>query len=168
MCDTMMLSLWVGYVFWVRGMKNENLGFLIAAAVPRRCSQSHEVLWNKSYCTFFAYSLARNGRLGKWIAILAVPVLILALYQVSTYLLYGKGLLREAMKYALNHNSGEVSHFFTKTLTGLSFTGGCFLTVFFYALQLWRKRTVSAAALLMLMLVAGCFFLSYRLVSIDG
>ncbi len=156
MCDTMMLSLWVWAVyFWMRGMKEERRGYLIAAAFLAAAAGLTKYYGMSLIGLFLAYSLVRNRRPGYWVGILAVPILILTAYQALTHRLYGRGLLLDAMAYAIEQR--DAGALLTHTLTGLSFTGGCFLIVGFYSWLLWRKKTLGAAGLLTLLVMAAYF-----------
>jgi len=143
MCDIMMLSLWVwATLIWIRGLKSDsNISLICAAILIALCSLT------KYYgiCLIpliLVYSLVKKRNIGLWTLYLLIPVFILALYQWITFNLYGKGLLIDASSYALAHQKIEVMQLFLKSITGLFFTGGCFISVLFFVLFLRRKILV--------------------------
>jgi 4-amino-4-deoxy-L-arabinose transferase-like glycosyltransferase len=154
MCDVLMLSLYVWAVLlWVRGLKSDN-GLLIvcASALIALCSLT-KYFGISLIPLLLIYSLtARQGKRHRAL-LLAIPVVILALYQYATIRLYGRGLLLDAASYATE--TRKATSLLTTLLVGLSFTGGCLLSALFYAPLLWGKRAMAAAALF----VAGGAFL---------
>jgi len=157
MCDTMMLSFWVWATFtWIQGIKNNsNINLICAAFLIALCSLT-KYYGISLIPLLFIYSLVYKRKLGQWALFLLIPVLILLTYQWLAYALYGRGLILDAASYALSYP--KAPQFIVKGLEGLLFTGGCFISVLFYSLLLFRARTISILASSILL-----FFLYYIL-----
>jgi 4-amino-4-deoxy-L-arabinose transferase-like glycosyltransferase len=145
MCDILMLALWMlALVFWLEA---ENSGqhwqFALAAIFIAACALT-KYFGIALLPLLLAYSLSKRRRIAVSIAYLAIPVLLLALYQHWTRGLYGRGLLSDAIQYASLHNRGHELSFPAKTLLGLVFTGGCALPALFLSPQLWKRRSIFA------------------------
>ncbi|MDD5063198.1 MAG: glycosyltransferase family 39 protein [Phycisphaerae bacterium] len=156
MCDTMMLAFWVWAVAcWVWGMeKNKWSGLLIGAVLIAPCALT-KYFGISLILLLFIYSVAKKRKIGTWVLYLLIPVVILALYQWTTFRLYGRGLLTDAASYAStkrwNFNPGL--ELLWGGLLGLAFTGGGITTVLFYAPLLWSRRILISGAALMVVLV---------------
>jgi hypothetical protein len=156
MCDTMMLAFWVwALCFWIEGLKNESPARLwVAALFIVACSMTKyfgacliPLLW--------IYSVRERRRIGSWVAYLLLAVFVLASYQWMTQRLYGRGLLLNAILYAVQLSvGGELP---SKIMSGLAFVGGCMIVVLPAAPLLWRTKVlalaVPAAVLIGLVLV---------------
>jgi hypothetical protein len=152
MCDTMMLAFWVWAVAgWVWGMdKKQWSGLLISASLIAACALT-KYFGISLILLLFVYSLVKKRNIGIWVLYLLLPVAILALYQWATFALYGRGLLTDAASYATKWNWNPGTEFLWKGLVGLAFTGGCLITVLFYAPLLWSRRIlISGVALVVL------------------
>ncbi len=160
MCDVMMLSLWVwATLVWIHGLKsNSPLGLIGAAILIGLCSLT-KYFGMSLIPLLFVYSLAKKRNVGLWTFILFIPVLMLVLYQWWTLSLYGRGLLLGASYYVRAHQQAGSMHLLSQSLIGLFFTGGCFFSVFFFALVSWRRKTlVIGAALITLLFILFCLF----------
>jgi len=149
MCDTTMLAFWVWAVyFWIRGMKEKSGSNLFFAAILIAACALTKYFGMSLLGLLFVYSVVRERKVGKWVLFLLIPVIILAGYQLLTYILYGRGLLSDAASYATRVGWMEGKRPFWKLLTGLSFTGGCILTVLFYIPLLYSRRFIIVLGLL--------------------
>ena len=148
MCDTMMLAFYVWAVFfWVRGIKNDRHGDLLLSAFLIALCSLTKYFGVSLIPLLFLYTLLSEPGKRKRVLYLLIPVLILCLYQWQTNLLYGKGLLSDAASYANKERGINVSGILAGLATGLSFTGGCFITAGFFAGRLLNRRILLAAAL---------------------
>jgi len=145
MCDTMMVALWVwAVILWIEGLEPRKAwylagsGVLIAAAVLTKYFGAALIL------LLAAYSLARLRRLGSWMWYLLIPAGALAGYELWTHALYGQSLLASAAHFA-HANRGHASRF-TRTLVGLSFTGGCTLSVLTLCPLMWSRKVLGIVA----------------------
>jgi 4-amino-4-deoxy-L-arabinose transferase-like glycosyltransferase len=157
MCDTMMLALWVWAIFlWVRGIETKSSRDLLLSAVAIAFCALTKYFGISLFALLPVFTIAHNRKIGKELLFLLIPALVLIGYQVLTSKLYGRGLLFDAMAYSTK-NGWTGSSLFLKGLTGLSFTGGCMLTVLFYGPLLWSKRvfSVGAVAAILLFLLLG-------------
>lgn len=148
MCDTLMLSLWVWAIyFWRRGIKGDRKASLALASLLIAACSLTKYFGMSLIPLLFVYSLAEKRKAGGWMLFMVIPILILAAYQWTTHTLYGRGLLLDAASYSTSFHGPYGGNFLTKILTGVAFTGGCFITAFLYAPLVWRKRTVVITAL---------------------
>jgi len=159
MCDTMMLAFWVWAVyFWIKGMKEKSgLNLFFAAILIAACALT-KYFGMSLLGLLFVYSVVRERRVGRWVFFLLIPVVILAGYQLLTYILYGRGLLSDAASYATEIRWHGNVKLFLKLLTGLAFTGGCMLTVLFYIPLLWSRRFIIVWGLLVILLIFSLSF----------
>jgi hypothetical protein len=148
MCDIMMLAFWSwALYFWLRGIKTySNISLGIASLLIAACCLTK--YYGMSLIPLvLAYSLMEKRRLGRWMLFLLFPVLILAAYQWATHVLYGRGLLLDAVSYSTAARAKLSANFLTKFLSGLTFIGGCIITVIFYSPLIWRKWVIAISAL---------------------
>jgi 4-amino-4-deoxy-L-arabinose transferase-like glycosyltransferase len=156
MCDTMMLAFWVWAVAgWVWGMdKNQWSALLVSAVLIAVCALT-KYFGMSLILLLFVYSVAKKRKIGTWVLYLLVPVVVLVLYQWTTFALYGRGLLTDAASYASekrwNLNPGV--KLLWGGLFGLAFTGGGITTVLFYAPLLWSRRILISGVALMVVFI---------------
>jgi 4-amino-4-deoxy-L-arabinose transferase-like glycosyltransferase len=143
MCDIWLVAIWTWAVyFWVLGT-NQNLNryFLISS-----------ILVGLAYLTKFfgvnlifllaAYTLAYRKKLSKELLYLAIPISTLIGYEWITHSLYGSGQFFSAMDYSKSARQAVSEPFWLRTLVGLSFTGGCFISILFFSPLFCKFRTL--------------------------
>jgi hypothetical protein len=146
MCDTMMVALWVWSVlFWIEGLKESSSGKLCLAALLIAVCCLTKYFGFSLIPLLLAYSLLEQRRVGRWLAYLAVPVVVLAFYQYLTNRLYGHGLLLNAIAYATNLRVGGGLP--SKIPVGLAFSGGCMVVLLLAAPLLWGWKGLAAGIL---------------------
>ncbi|MBN1382636.1 MAG: glycosyltransferase family 39 protein [Deltaproteobacteria bacterium] len=160
MCDVLMLAFWVWAVYcWMVGLKNDRLSYLIMSSVLIACCSLTKYFGMALLPLLLVYSLYAKKKAGRWICLFLIPVSILALYNLGTQGLYGRGLLMDAAQYASNVKgiSGNVLKEF---LVALGFTGGCLLTCLFFSPCLWRRwvPVLGALSILGVVLLMHWFF----------
>jgi 4-amino-4-deoxy-L-arabinose transferase-like glycosyltransferase len=162
MCDVMMLAFYVWAVFfWVRGIKDDRCRDLFIAAVLITLCCLTKYFGLSLLPLLFLYTLmAGEGRRQRALFLL-IPIAVLCLYQWETYLIYGRGLLSDAASYASKEKALNLAAIFPNLVTGLSFTGGGLISILFFVPQLWNRRTVLAAAILVLPAAFGLSRLSF-------
>jgi tetratricopeptide (TPR) repeat protein len=152
MCDVPMLAFWIWtIVFWERALGNERGRWLfIGAGVLAGLA----VLTKYSAITLlpllFVLSLLRTRKPGWWLAGLAVPLLILAGYEMITARMYGRGLFSTAVHYAHNTHIEFPGGWRASGIVGLAFAGGSLLPLLFFAPFLWRPKTLLAGGVVIL------------------
>jgi len=160
MCDTMMGALWIwAVILWIEGLQPRKSwylavsGFLIAASALTKYFGAALIL------LLLAYSLVRLRGLGSWILYLLIPIVVLAGYEVLTQVLYGQGLLSNAAEFAGKEREFLQASLLSMTLIGLSFTGGCALSVLTFCPLAWSRRALGSvfavSALAALALIFG-------------
>jgi 4-amino-4-deoxy-L-arabinose transferase-like glycosyltransferase len=152
MCDVMMLSFWVwAIVLWERalGKERSRWQFLGAGALVGLA-----VLTKYSAITLlpllFILSILRTRKLGWWLLGLAVPVLILAGYELITARMYGRGLFSAAVHYAHTTRIEFPGGWRAGGIIGLAFAGGSLLPLLFFAPSLWRPKMLLAGGVVIL------------------
>jgi 4-amino-4-deoxy-L-arabinose transferase-like glycosyltransferase len=163
MCDMLMVALWVwAVVFWIRGLENKHPLSLATAGILIGACALAKYFGIALVPLLLAYSLVRTRKAGAWLVYLAIPVVIMGLYEWASHALYGHGLLLDAFGYA-KQNAHNLDGFLIKTLTAISFTGGCCAIVLVVAPLLGRSipgfRVGIAAALFLVMI---CFLNAQR------
>jgi len=94
----------------------------------------------------FAYSAAKERRIGSWAPHLLVPAAIIASYQGAMWIQYGQNPFGEVAAYALESRASVDSGVSFGFEVGLLFLGGSFLSALFYAPLLWSRRALALAA----------------------
>lgn len=142
MCDVVMLAFWIwAVVFWIRGLDSQRASLLALACLLAGLSVLTKYFGIALVPLLLAYSLARTrGRDWLWLPWLLIPIAFAGLFEYATRSLYGLGLLSEAFGYTQQNRAGSLGALGVKTLTAVSFTGGCCAIVLFCAPSLWRFR----------------------------
>lgn len=142
MCDVMMLCLWVwAVVCWQRGIDQQAIGALCVAGILMGLA-----FWTKYFGIALVpllgmYAAARHVPLRRWLAVLLIPLLMVAGYQWLTLRSYEGGLLTGAAEYAGQMRPPSA---LANLALGLAFTGGCVASALCYAPLLWRWRGLVA------------------------
>jgi 4-amino-4-deoxy-L-arabinose transferase-like glycosyltransferase len=145
MCDTMMVALWVwAMILWIEGLEPRKGWYLTGSGVLMAAAVLTKYFGAALILLLAVCSLARLRRLGSWMWYLLIPVAALAGYELWTHALYGQSLLASAAHFA-HANRGHASRF-TRTLVGLSFTGGCTLSVLALSPLMWSRRVLGIVA----------------------
>jgi hypothetical protein len=157
MCDVSMLALWVlAAVLWVDGMENNKpLYLLISSFVVGLCALT-KYFGMALIPLLLVYSVTKRHRLGGWIFYLVIPIAMLAGYQYWTHVLYGRGLLSDAATYAHTENFKHTASRLAKSFIGLSFVGGCTLSVLTFVPVLWSRWQTVAVFLLSGLVGVAC------------
>jgi hypothetical protein len=149
MCDTTMLAFYVWAVFiWIRGVKTGSHACLFGASllVSLCCLTKY---FGISLIPLMLLYLASRKEKPQRALYLLMPIAVLCWYQWSTELFYGRGLLLDAASYAGNTKGLALSSLPSNLITGLSFTGGCFISTLFFLPRLWPRRTLLALGMLL-------------------
>ncbi|MBI4430262.1 MAG: glycosyltransferase family 39 protein [Candidatus Omnitrophica bacterium] len=147
MCDITMLAFFVWAVaLWDRGLvKNENLSLLTASFLAGLCALT------KYYGIVLIPMLALYTVLRKRteacsaMVYLLIPVALLMGYHLKTTKIYGGSLLYNAAGYTHFNRRYYGFEVLERYLTGLSFLGGCLITVLFVARHLLNKDDLAAS-----------------------
>jgi hypothetical protein len=149
MCDVMMLGFWVwAAVFWVEGLNSRRQSYLMTSALLMTAAALTKYFGASLIVLLLFYSVLRERRLGSWAGYLLAPVVALAGYHFATHILYGRGLLWDAAIYARSRPADQQLPFLTRSLVGLSFTGGCLISALALAPLLWSRRQMAIGAVL--------------------
>jgi 4-amino-4-deoxy-L-arabinose transferase-like glycosyltransferase len=154
MCDVLMVALWIwAVVSWIRGLEeNRPLMLVLGALLVGACSLA-KYFGIALIPLLLVYSLVRNGKPGWWLAYLLIPLVIIGLYEGTTRVLYGHGLMWDAFSYANQNEVHGTGAILFKAVTALGFTGGCGAIVLIFAPVLCRPRSRIAAAIVALFLL---------------
>jgi len=161
MSDVIMLALYVWAAFlWLYGMEKDKILYLFYASILISLSGLTKYFGMTLIPLLFVYSLGEKRKLGVWFLFLTIPIFVLIGYQWLTLRLYNYALLFNAIAYAAATyavpagKAGKTTLLFTKSLTGLSFTGGCMAGVLFFTHLLWPRRVLIGGAIFLLLLIA--------------
>jgi 4-amino-4-deoxy-L-arabinose transferase-like glycosyltransferase len=161
MSDMLMLAFWVFAVFfWLRGLDSGRKKFLVMGGLCVGAAAISKYFGMALIPLLFIYTVLKVRRLSWIFLYFAIPLAILAAYQLATHQLYGRGLLLDAAEYAQQRDSefGRVS--LTKAYVGLAFTGGCLATLAFLSWQMWSRLSIAVAVTIAAVL--ALFFLSIQ------
>lgn len=143
MCDVSMLALWIwAVVFWVEGIKSNNLGKLLWAGIFIALALLTKF---NSLCLLpllAAYGWIEKRTIGRWAFCLLMPLAALGAYEWLTLHFYGEPHFIASCKYAHHLQTFQGMARYFKTLNALTFTGGCFACAFFCAPMLWSRQTL--------------------------
>ena len=152
MCDVLMLTFWIwALVLWERalGKEQSRWQFIGAGALAGLA-----VLTKYNAITLLPLlpilSLLRTRKLGWWWLGLAVPLLMLAGYELITARMYGRGLFSAAVHYAHTTRIEFAGGWRASVIIGLAFAGGSLLPLLFFAPWLWQRRAWLAGGIIML------------------
>jgi 4-amino-4-deoxy-L-arabinose transferase-like glycosyltransferase len=134
MCDVWLLAFWVWSIeCWKRALERTSAWFLFLASVLVAAAALTKYFGVALVPLLAVYTLARERRVTHRILYLLIPILVIASYEAITKAKYGQGLFSSAMLVSWNENAKPDQHFVHRLLIGLSFTGGCLLSLLFYA-----------------------------------
>jgi hypothetical protein len=140
MCDILMLAFWMwGTYYWITGIQKRNFIQLSIAALLVACSALTKYFGMNLILLLIVWTIAERKRFEALIFFLLIPVIFLILYNWYTAILYGKGLLLDAVTYVSAWDPETDKSSFTNFLIGIAFTGGCFFTVLFFAHRFYNK-----------------------------
>lgn len=160
MCDVLMVALWVwAMVLWMRALEsNQHFLLALAALLVGACSLT-KYFGIALIPLLFVYSLARNRRVGWWLAHLLIPIAIIGLYEGAMRTLYGHGLMWDAFGYASQNEAHGIGALFFKAMTAVGFTGGCSAIVLIFAPVFWRSRRWIGTAIVGTLLLPATWIL---------
>jgi tetratricopeptide (TPR) repeat protein len=161
MCDVFMLAFWIWtLVLWERGLASERSWrwFMVAGMLA-----GLGILAKYSAITLLpllaALSILRTRKAGWWLLGLAVPILMLAGYELITARMYGYGLFSAGVHYAQSSRIGFAGGWKASGLVGLAYAGGSFLPLLFFAPLLWQRHVFWAGGVVLL----GALLLTFHL-----
>jgi len=151
---------------WLRALDTNRAAWYVAAASLIIASTLAKYFGISAVPLLFAYTLAKQRRLGGWAAWLAVPVVVILGYDLWTRSLFGIGLFLDAGNYARYYRASEGTPLMYKSLVGLAYTGACVIAPFFYA-PLFNRRWPLLACILTLA-VGAIVYLAWESVILTG
>jgi 4-amino-4-deoxy-L-arabinose transferase-like glycosyltransferase len=156
MSDTMMLSFYVWSIFfWLHGVNRDKESSLFIAGILIGFAVLTKYFAISLIPLLFIFSLLRTRKMGVWILFLCIPIIFLIAYQSLTYYLYNNLLILNAANYAINiSHQGTITSFIIKSITGLSYTGGCMIGIIFFTHLIWSKRQIIIAGLFLFLFSA--------------
>jgi 4-amino-4-deoxy-L-arabinose transferase-like glycosyltransferase len=158
MTDTTMLALFVWAVFfWVKGVDENRNIFLFTAGFLAALSALTKYFGISLVPLLLVYTLFVRKKFDSRILFLLIPLVLLAGYQFLTQFMYGQGMLSNAMTYAAGSKQFGLEPLFHRIILGLTFTGGCLITISFFLpflLQLKKGMTIFALFLPIMGLLA--------------
>ena len=143
MCDVLMLAFWVFAVyFWIEGMESRSHARWAATGALITASALTKYFGVTLIPLLFVYSIARERRLGIWVAYFLIPSLVLAWYQWKTGQLYSRGLLFSSASYATGWQGTYDRLSIARVVVAFTFTGGCLASAAAFAAQLWSRAAL--------------------------
>jgi 4-amino-4-deoxy-L-arabinose transferase-like glycosyltransferase len=143
MCDPMMLALWIwAAIFWIEGVDSGNPGLLAASVVLISAAVLTKYFGAALVPLLFAYTLAKQRRIGSWAWYLTFPVLVLVGYELLTVKIYGHGAMAAAAQFSRDHRLWTHASKGARTLITLSYMGGSVLPALLLAPIIWSRKQV--------------------------
>lgn len=143
MCDILMLAFWCWAVLlWLHGIEREKPSSLMLSGILISLSALSKYFGVSLIPLLTIYTVLCGRKYWKYLIWMLLPIAILIGYQWYTHVIYGKGLLLDAVIYAGDARSSANNGIFEKILIGLSFVGGCIITALFFAPFLWRRAAL--------------------------
>jgi 4-amino-4-deoxy-L-arabinose transferase-like glycosyltransferase len=163
MCDTLMLCFWVwAVVLWQSGLSRPRLWLFLVAGILIGLSALTKYFGISLVPLLLVYTLVSRRGLRCALPALAIPVVMLAGYQVATQRLYGRGLVEGAALFATgvrwqSQSIGPATRgtFGSDLVIALAFTGGCVASSAFFLPLLWPRRALLAGLLLIGLLIGA-------------
>lgn len=157
MSDTRMLCAYIwAVVLWLRGLDLNNHRLLFAASLFMACAALVKYFGISAVPLLLVYTLVKKRRLGRWSLHFLTPLLLFGAYLLLVYKMYRINLAESVSGFATDSYWRSKETFYSKPLTGILFTGGCFLSALFYAPLLWsRKYFLAAAGILLIVAIPG-------------
>jgi hypothetical protein len=150
MSDVPMLACFVWtIVFWMRGLNEKRLAFLWMSSAFVVAATLFKYFGIALIPLLVAYTLAKTKRAGAWISAIAAQIAALAIYELWTRSLYGRGLLFGAISYASEQTSERMATGAHATIIMLSFAGGCVIAAVIFTPLFTTKRLSIIGALSM-------------------
>ena len=147
MSDVLMLALWCwAAALWVAGLDEGRRWHLLAGALLAGLCPLAKYFGLALLPLLFAYTLLRRRGVGAWAAFLLVPLAVVGLYLLAMRLQYGWDPVVEAAAYTLTIEVKQTYTVAERALVGLTFLGGCLLTLLFFAPLVWSWRTLALGA----------------------
>lgn len=133
MTDTTMLALFVWAVFfWIKGVDENRNIFLFAAGILAALSALAKYFGISLVPLLLVYTFLVRKKFDSRILFLLIPLVLLAGYQLWTQFMYGQGMLSNAMAYAAGSKPFGLEPLLDRLILGLTFTGGCLITISFF------------------------------------
>lgn len=148
MCDPMMLALWIwAAVFWIEGIDSSKPGLLAASVILLTASALSKYFGAALVPLLFAYTLARQRRIGSWAWYLMFPLFVLVGYEFVTVKIYGHGAMAAAAQFSRDHRLWTHASKGARTLMTLSYMGGSVLPALVLAPFIWSRKQIALVTL---------------------
>ena len=132
MCDLMLLALWLWSIeCWIAGLDRQQWSLLAISAILASAAALTKYFGISVVPLLAVYTLVRDRRLAGRIILLAIPVVVIAAFEIWSRIHYGTGLFIDAAVVSRSVARLRPS-WFAQFLIGLAFTGGCLVSAVFY------------------------------------
>jgi len=167
MTDIFMVALytWAIY-FWLKGTSEDNWKYLFFSAILILLAALSKYFAISLIPLLFTYTLIKKRHFCSQLLFFLIPVFGLVLYQLYTQAMYDFSLITDATSYAfqVGHNENALS-FAERTISGISYLGGCLFAAFFFFPYLWKRKSAFwlSGLLLTLAVVTAMFAILMQL-----
>ena len=170
MSDVWLLALWVWSIeCWLSGLERNSRLLLALASILIAAAALTKYFGLCLVPLLALYALAHERRFKFQFLFLIIPLLTIVVYEMVTAMKYEHGLFSAAILYPWTRSADIEKPFVRQFLTGLSFLGGCFVSVlFFLPLIRIRKVIIIGAFIFVLLLPLFYFFFGRSLSSQVG
>lgn len=159
MTDSLFLALYVwSAVLWLYGIEKDRSLYFLCAGILISLAALTKYFGMSLIPLLFVYSLVAKRKLGVWVLFFIIPILILIGYELLTFLLYNNFLISNSAAYAIKVGGADkITLFITKTLRGLSYTGGCMIGILFFTHLMWSRRELKIGIISLLLFITALF-----------
>jgi 4-amino-4-deoxy-L-arabinose transferase-like glycosyltransferase len=146
MLDTMMTGFFVlGFACWLYGLEQGRRRWLVAGAVFAGLAALTKYFGIALVPLLAACAWLREKRATTSLAVLSIPILMLAGIELYGYLRYGRFVIGNAAAFATHVRALSDTTILDKTLVGLCFAGGSVVSLLFFVPVLRDNRAGLAA-----------------------
>ncbi|MBX7257057.1 MAG: glycosyltransferase family 39 protein [Candidatus Hydrogenedentes bacterium] len=149
MTDAFMTTLYVwSVVLWLKASDEDKAWLYVLAAITIVAAALSKYFAISLVPLLAAYSVASKHPVRRWLPALFLALILFGLYEWHSQSRYGGGSLLTAALYKAPDQSGTGKSLFLRTLTALSFTGGCLAGLLFVSPLLLTRRRLAIAGIL--------------------
>lgn len=125
MCDVLMVAFYIWSIeFWLGGLETSSAGRFVAAGCLIAAAGLTKYFGVTLIPLLVAYTILKRRKITAELVWLAIPVALLAIYQVGTDRRYGHGLLLDSIGYSLSRRAGFSRPWWLPALGTFCFCGG--------------------------------------------
>ena len=158
MCDVMLMALYLWSIeLWIRGLDKRSWLLLLAAASVASAAAFTKYFGITVVPLLVTYTVARRRHITVELLVLALPLVLLCLFESWTKAKYGTGLLSDAFGVSRSDVSIKPNAL-AQLLIGFAFVGGCLISAIgYFPWKNWKLCLTGAGFVVLFIALFGCF-----------